>query len=131
MSNELATTGTPNAFEQYAAAMSTSFEGRLLKFDRFGEWLNGKDAEKMKAGTRLIAHIDHLEVGWLRWEDGRPAERRMGLLAEGFVAPKREELDHLDESQWPTGNDGKKKDPWVFTNLLQLTEQSTHMPACS
>jgi hypothetical protein len=54
---------------------------------------------------------DHL-IRWQRWAEKKPVESRMGYLHEGHIAPDRNSLGHLDESQWEIGQDNKPRDPW-------------------
>ena len=44
----------------------------------------------------------------------------MGLVAEGYVPPKRSELGDTDESQWETDDRGEPRDPWQLSNYLVL-----------
>jgi hypothetical protein len=115
--NAVSTTGS-NPWLDYGEAVGASnIVGDLLKFSK-GDFLAGQDSREIAMGTRLIANMDTLEVGWIKWEDNRPAERRMGLFAEGFRAVKRSELGDDDRELWETYDDGSAKDPWQFSNQL-------------
>jgi hypothetical protein len=125
MGTELATTG-PNAFEQYGmAAGGRTIEGDLLKFSKYGDWLAGQDGNKIEHGTRLVAQMQSLQVGWIKWVDGKPAEQRMGFVNEGHVPARRGDLDAHDKSEWTDGSDGKPRDPWQFTNSIVLVNPET------
>jgi hypothetical protein len=114
---------TENFFSKYGkAATSHSIIGRLLRFNKFGEYRAGQDGEKIEYGTKLAAAMNTLCVGYIRWEDGRPAERIMGPVAEGFVPPKRDTLGHNDKSKWDSFDDGRPNDPWQFTNEVVLAD---------
>ncbi len=63
---------------------ASDITGDLLKFAK-GDFLAGQDNREIAIGTRLIANMDLLEVGWIKWEDSRPIDRRMGRFAEGFI----------------------------------------------
>lgn len=110
-----------NYFEQYGASMTVSnIIGTLLKFNK-GDWLSGQDEEEVAVGTRLTAMVDTLQVGWLKWEDGKPSQQLMGLVAEGFQPPRRKELGDTDEGEWDVDETtGKPRDPWQFSNYLLL-----------
>jgi hypothetical protein len=112
-----------NAFEAYGKAVTArAIEGVLLKFVQ-GEFLAGKDSQEIALGTRLIARMDTLEVGWVRWENNVPVDDdNMGLVAEGFVPVKRHELGDLDKELWETDGDGDPRDPWQFSNRLGLED---------
>jgi len=120
MANEVSPT-TQNFFEKYGkAATLSSIIGRLLRFNKFGEYRAGQDDEEIPCGTKMVAYMNSLCVGYQCWKDGRPAGMAMGPIAEGFVPPKRETLGDLDKSQWETFDDGREKDPWQFTNTIVL-----------
>jgi hypothetical protein len=122
---ELANTG-PNPFEAYGnVAGGSTIEGDLLKFSKFGDWLVGKDAIKLEVGTRLVAQMPSLRVGWLKWIDNKPAEVLWGYVIEGHVPVRRGDLDAQDQTLWTIGTDGKKRDPWQFTNALTLVNPAT------
>lgn len=105
------------AYGQEAAAGS----GNFLKFSK-GEWLLGQDGTEVELGHRYVANMGELSIGWIRWADGKPQERRMGLLAQGYKPESRDALGHTDESLWGVDNDGKPQDPWTFTNELPLAD---------
>lgn len=113
----------PNAFEQYGQQMSTStIRGTLIKFSK-GDWIMGDDEdvpEETLGG--LVANMDQLMVGWLRWEDNKPVETIMGPVAEGYQPPRRSELGFDDQSQWEQDNQGRPRDPWQFSNYIILKE---------
>lgn len=117
----LATGGDP--FSAYAKAFSAD-QRPYLKFNK-GDWLLGKDDEEIKPGARFLANVAGLEIGWIKWWDKAPADKRMGFLVEGFQPPKREELGDLNRDAWQTMKDARTgeetpRDPWQFTNLLPL-----------
>lgn len=121
---EVATTGEVNYFTEYArvAGQTGTIIGQLLKFSK-GDFVVGQDNEPLDIGTRLIANMDQLLVGWQRWEDARPAEQLMGPVIEGFMPAKRDELSFNDPKEWEVDEaTGKPRDPWVYSHLLLLKE---------
>src|SRR5688500_6541123 len=82
-----------NGYDPYDAygQAAASGSGDFLKFAK-GEWLKGQNDDEVELGTRLAANMAELSIGWIRWEDKKPVERRMGLLAQGFVPEKRPDL---------------------------------------
>ena len=125
MTKEVSQT-TQNFFEKYGkAATATSIVGRLLKFNKFGEYRAGQEEEEIEYGTRLAAYMNSLCVGYQRWEDGRPAEQIMGPVSEGFVPPRRDTLGYLDKGKWDSFDDGDPRDPWQFTNTIVLVDLET------
>lgn len=109
-----------NFFEQYGSeASSTQIVGQLLKFSK-GDWLVGADADEVPVGTRLVALMDDLQIGWLKWVDGKPASQVLGRVAEGYSPPRRKELGDDDESEWELDDTGKARDPWQFSNYLTM-----------
>lgn len=97
-----------------------------------GDYLVGQDNEEIERGTRLIANMDNLLVGWVRWEDMKPAEQIMGLLGEGYKPPKRDTLGYgfnpgdktaSDTSEWEVDEKtGVPRDPWMLTYYLLLRQ---------
>ncbi|MET0365636.1 MAG: hypothetical protein ABW169_13385 [Sphingobium sp.] len=113
-------------YDPYAAygQEAASGSGDFLKFSK-GEWLKGQNDDEVELGARLAANMGELSIGWIRWEDGKPAERRMGLLSMGHKPEARNELGYSDQSQWEDDENGKPKDPWNFTNELPLANPET------
>jgi hypothetical protein len=119
-------TATQNFFEKYGkAATLSSITGRLLKFNKFGEYRAGREEEQIKHGTRLAVYMDSLCVGYQLWEDGRPTDKIMGPIRDGFVPPDKKTLSHRDKSKWETDDEGEPRDPWQFTNTLVLVDPET------
>src|SRR5215213_1617758 len=113
-----------NVFEQLAAAVAhTSFEGELLKFSK-GEYLARND-EPIEPGTEFIAHVPGLQVGHVKWEDGRPIQHEMGYVADGYRPQRRSELGDNDPSAWAVDEQGQPRDPWQTTMHLPLTRRAT------
>jgi len=108
------------AYGQEAAAGS----GNFLKFSK-GEWLLGQNGDELELGHRFVANMGELSIGWIRWGDGKPQERRMGLLPQGFRPETRDALGYMDQALWETDKEGKPVDPWTMTNELPLVDLST------
>jgi hypothetical protein len=117
-------------FEQYGEETNPgNIIGAFLKFSE-GGWIDGR-GEKFPIGKRMIANMDRLLLCWIRWEDKQPAERIMGLLAEGFKPPPRDILGYgyepgndkpVDTSEWELDAEGNPRDPWRFTRYLILKD---------
>lgn len=117
----------PNFFEAYGAQTAQSaIVGQLLKFSK-GDWLVGEDSEELPVGTKLVAVMDQLTTGWVRWFDNKPTQQIMGLLVDGYQPPKRQELGDHDESKWEEDDQGKARDPWQFTNYLIMKKPGTKL----
>jgi hypothetical protein len=104
-------------FADYAARMASALFLRFAK----GEFILGESAEEVPPGTQFVANMDELRIGWIRWQDERPAEERMNRLVDRPRVPHREELGHNEPSQWEAGADGPK-DPWQLTNTLPMVK---------
>jgi hypothetical protein len=112
----------PNVYEAYGNSVAQmSFPGDLLTFSKFGEFVAGKDKVVVPFGTRVVVHVPSMLIGYVRWKDNRRVDYKMGLLEEGFVPPKRDELGYLDKSEWETYEEGGAKDPWQFSNQVVMT----------
>ena len=106
---ELVTTANP-----WLVASTTLSGGDtkpILKFEK-GDWLLGQDKKEIKLGTLLLANMAGVEWGWVRWQDSRPTDRRMGLLAEGYQVEPRDALPDRDKQLWDTDEKGFPRDPW-------------------
>lgn len=111
-----------NFFNEYGEqASAKSIVGTLLKFSK-GDYLFGSNDEDMPVGTKMIADMDQLKVGWMRWENSKPTDTKMGAVTAGFQPVKRNTLGDDDESLWERDNTGKAKDPWAFTNNIVLQQ---------
>lgn len=110
-----------NAFETYGQQMSiSSITGTLIKFNK-GDWVTGDD-EDLEENMELVANMDQLMVGWIKWVDNRPAEQIMGPVAEGYQAQRRNELGDLDQGEWEIDEQGRARDPWQFSNYIVMKE---------
>lgn len=125
-STAVAMQGGYDPFAQYGQEAASG--GTFLKFNR-GEWQVGQNGEETPLGRLLVANMDELSIGWIRWLDGKPAERRMGLLVQGYRPESRDALGYTDQTLWEVETDGenagKPKDPWSFTNELPLADPET------
>jgi hypothetical protein len=122
--NKVAVQDQRNFFEQYGDAVTpTVLVGKLLRFTKFGDYTAGQENEKIPHGTQMIANMNSLRVGWIKWQDNKPAENKMGLVMEGYKPVRRDELGDTDEDLWDTFDDGRAKDPWQFTNQIVLMDE--------
>jgi hypothetical protein len=114
-----------NMFEAYGeAATPRAIEGTLLRFSK-SDFLAGasSDAIEVALGTRFVAVMDSLNIGWLRGDNNAPCDPRMGLVVDGFQPTN--ELGDLDREMWERDSEGEPRDPWQFTNNLVLREIET------
>jgi hypothetical protein len=118
----------PNPFEAYGnSTTNTRIVGQLLKFSK-GDYLAGQEGTEIALGSKFVAIMDQLMVGWIKWRDATPVEHVMGLVSNGYVPPKRAELDDNDEDSWDTNDDGHPRDPWQFSNYLVVVEPKEKTP---
>jgi hypothetical protein len=118
----------PNPFEAYGnATVNNHIVGQLLKFSK-GDYLAGQDNTEIPPGTKLAAIMDQLMVGWIKWQGNKPVDHVMGLVASGYVPPKRAELGDDDDETWETDDTGKRRDPWQYSNYLIVVDQKEKTP---
>lgn len=111
-----------NFFEQYGEQVAQrNIRGQLLKFSK-GDWLAGQNDEEIPVGTKLVANMDQLLVGWIKWVENKPDQQIMGRLVEGHKPQKRDELGDSDEDLWEVDSQGKARDPWQFSNYILMKE---------
>lgn len=126
-STSLATAQERNYFEQYGdQASQRNLVGQLLKFSK-GDWLAGEDSDEVPVGTKLVAIMDQVMVGWVKWRDNRPEQQHMGLIVEGFQPPRRSDLGDTNDSDWELDDRGQPRDPWQFTNYVVMKEPGKKM----
>ena len=113
-------TGCTNSWLEIGAELDKYLGAPLLKFTKQGEFAIS-DIDTIPDGTRCIAHCDLMEIGWVRWVDGKPTDRKVGLIADGFVPPQRADLPDRDETTWEIQDDGTRRDPWSFQMAAPLT----------
>jgi hypothetical protein len=107
-------------FSKYAADRSRRmFPGELLKFTK-GVWEQGLNRAPVPSAKTLVAVMNTLTTGHIKWTDGRPSDAAMGLVADGFQPQDRNDLGDLDPEDWEIGEDGGRQDPWQPTTLLVL-----------
>jgi hypothetical protein len=93
--------------------------GDLLKFSK-GDYTAGQNGREIKAGTKLVANMASLKVGFVKWEDSRPVEHCMGRVVDGFKPLRRNELGDTDRELWSVDDNGSPRDPWAFTNTIEF-----------
>jgi hypothetical protein len=121
-------TAQDNYFTHYGEqASQRNIVGRLLKFSK-GDYLVGEHNAEMPRGTELLANMDELMIGWIKWEDNKPVEQIMGRLADGYQPVKRKELGDHDESQWELDDKEQPRDPWQFSNYLIMKTPGDNDP---
>ena len=111
-------TGIADPLLAFAASESgQDILGKLLKFSK-GDFI--ADKTEIPAGTEMVAAVDALVVGWVRWVGKQQVERRLGRVSDGFREAQREELGWHDEAAWERDSDGRPNDPWQKVRLLPL-----------
>jgi hypothetical protein len=94
-----------------------------------GKWQIGDDV--VADSSEYVAHIDQLVRGWVRFEDGKVTDRRVGKVADGFKPQPREELGDNDPKKWKEKDaDDNPRDPWVKQWFLPLIGVETGDVVC-
>jgi hypothetical protein len=106
------------------AAERTRIVGKLLKFNKFGEWVAGETNQELPDDARLIVQMDEFYIGWIKWQDMRPVEQIMGRVIDNFEPPRRSALGDNDKDDWPVDNNGAPRDPWQYSNYLIMMDQT-------
>jgi len=115
----LPASGPTNAWLEMSNAMDSYVGYSFMKFQKDGQYTVGVEAEEAPLGTKAIAHARQVELGWRKWQDNSPVDRRMYKIADGLVPPSRSELGDMDQSQWEQDN-GKRIDPWQFWGAIRI-----------
>jgi hypothetical protein len=117
-STALATGG--NCWLEVGAELDKYLGAALVKFSKQGEYAIS-DIDTIPTGTWVVARCDLMELGFVRWADGKPTDRKVGLVADGFVPPRKDDLPDRDESTWEIQDDGTRRDPWAFQMSVPVT----------
>lgn len=104
-------------FASYGAKVDT--QGTYLTF-KGNEYLYGQEGHSLPIGTRAVAFMPGLRVGWRKWWDSKVFEDRTELLVDMIPIEPREDLGDNDEGRWQLDLTGKPRDPWQMTNVLEL-----------
>lgn len=119
--NQNTALAAPGGYDPFAAyGQEAANGGTFLKFSRNGEWVTGQNEDEFDLSRKLAANMEELSIGWIRWADGKPAERRMNLLTSGIKPEPRDALGYTDQDLWELDEEGRPKDPWKFTNELPM-----------
>jgi len=118
-----------NHYERHGAQTTQrNIVGQLLKFIK-GHWLTGganNEMVEIEAGTRLIANMASLTVGWQKWEDDKPIDNHMGLVSENYQPPNRATLgDNKEDGGWLKDENGVLRDPWQRSNMVIMRQIGT------
>ena len=74
----------------------------------------------------FIALCDQTLIGYIKFNgEGQPPSKEIGLLYDGYIMPRRENLGDSDQAQWEIGLDGKPADPWQHQIMLVLQNEET------
>ena len=122
MANEVIIPKAGELLMQAAEELGGGNIGKILKFQK-GKYYVGDD--EIGVNSEMIAHITQLARGWVKFKGGELVDRRIGKVVEGFIVPKREDLDDNDESNWEKNDRGERRDPWVAQSYLPLENLET------
>ena len=73
----------PPGYDPYAAYGEQASAVKVYITFKNGEYLYGAEDELIPLGTRFIANMPGLRVGWKRWSAGRVTDDLLDLLAVG------------------------------------------------
>jgi hypothetical protein len=107
---------------QAADELSGGNLGKILKFQK-GKYFIGDD--EIAANTEMIAHVTQLARGWVKFKGKELVDRRIGKVIDGFVAPQREDLDDVDQTNWERNDRDEPRDPWVMQTYLPFEHPET------
>jgi hypothetical protein len=120
---EVATTGG-DPYAAYGAKVGTT--GQFMSFSRVGEFEAGQDKEQVPFGTRVVANMPGLRVGWRRWFGKQVTDDLTELLTDGQPIARRDTLGDMDQALWERDEKGIPRDPWQVSNILELSDGETN-----
>lgn len=88
-----------------------------------GRFRHGKDKIELKLGTRLVALMNEVRHGHIKWQGGQVADQAIHKMVDVPLL-NRAILSDNDEDAWPVSEmSGKVEDPWahiVYVPLVTL-----------
>jgi hypothetical protein len=106
-------------YAAYGAKVGTT--GQYLTFKQ-GEFLAGQNADELKLGTKLVANMPGLRIGWRRWFAAQVTDDLTEPLISGPVTQRRESLGDNNQDLWERDDRGEPRDPWQLTNILEFSD---------
>jgi hypothetical protein len=104
----------------------SSIVGRMIRFDgKAGVFITPDDEGEIKDDIDFIALCDMTLIGWIKFNEDAPPDRRLGMLYDGFRLPPRDSLGDLDPNDWPAGLSGEPEDVWKHQIYLVLQQAGT------
>lgn len=100
-----------------AAASEHAGFPEMLKYKK-GQYVIGEDTVPLN--TQYLAHPEAWTKCWLKFTDGKVAERRPYPMSSSERPPERHEMGDEDQTAWSSGFDGRPADPWCLQSLLPL-----------
>jgi hypothetical protein len=117
-SNEMTIPAQDDGWGSVPPAPERFVKGKIIKF-RDGAYFIGAGRSEPIMPDELQLIALSVVVAWVRWADGTPVEQR--VTGPHQRHPERDELGHLDESQWPTFGD-KPSDVWRDSRYVYLLD---------
>ena len=99
--------------------------GRLIKFTKERRFIIAETGEKLSPDDDYTALCDETLIGWIKFNEDAPPDRRQGILYSGFIMPERASLGDQDQTKWPVGLSGQPTDPWQHQICLVLQSPKT------
>jgi hypothetical protein len=113
---------TSDANPYTAYGDKVGLRGTFLTFKN-GEFLYGQEGASIPLGTRMVANMKGFRVGWRRWMDNKVMDDLTELLSDMIPQQPRSALGDMDSQMWERDLQGKARDPWQFTNILELVDE--------
>jgi hypothetical protein len=108
----------------YLSETTAPTEGRIIGLSKEGQIVHRDDGSVVS--DHLYRVLDEETLwGWIKFQKDAPPVRHMGLISEGFMPPRREELDDTDEDAWPIGLNNVGEDPWKMQLAIVLQSVET------
>lgn len=108
-----------NPYSSYGAKVG--LQGNFLTFKN-GEFTYGQDAKTLPMKTRVAVNMLGLRTGWRRWYGGQLTDDLTELLSEQPRTQPRNTLGDDDPALWERDNDGKARDPWSLSNVIEFID---------
>jgi len=120
--NQIARTNNVSIWAVAAAeGAGNRIQGQALKYKDGGRYLIGREATEAPKDLALV--VTDLKMVWLRRDGGKIVESIEIFPGDRPIA--RDDLGHVDKSQWSIGNFGNAEDPWSLCKYMYGYDRDT------
>jgi hypothetical protein len=111
-----------DGYRSFAAEGAPGIVGKRLNFTKGDFTIGGRDRVDAPKGARYLVIMPDCMRGLVKWGEHGITDAHVGRVSECYRPPHRGALSDPEESSWPTGQDGRPRDPWQRYFSIHLVE---------